>query len=196
MGVLEFYPPQLTGNGRFSQSIPCYNLGINIINALEGYSSQQVLMQMAMNLIQEFNGMNQETTIQWLDHVEVVAKKTGFDPLEIGMSKLKGTALCDISTTSKEGNLTYFWLCQLLIEHYLNIPYALDTLNAYAHLTQGENESVTQYLARAKVLLGHIHHNPKMCNIPGTGYDKLCLVRGLYSPHVWRRVASEQDIWM
>ena len=34
-----------------------------------------------------------------------------------------------------------------------------------------------------------------MCNIPGIGYDKLHLVRGLYSPHVWRRVASEQDTW-
>ena len=41
---------------------------------------------------------------------------------------------------------------------------------------QGENESVTQYSARAKVLLNHIHHNPKMCDIPG-------------------RVASEQDTW-
>ena len=35
----ELYPPQVTGSGRFSQPTPYYDLGINIINALEGYSS-------------------------------------------------------------------------------------------------------------------------------------------------------------
>ena len=129
-------------------------------------------MQMVMNSIQYFDGMNWEATIPWLDHVKVVAKKTGFDPLEIGMSKLKGTALCKINVISKEGNLTYFQFCQLLIEHYLNIPYATYALNAYAHQTQGENESITHYFARDKVLLECIHHNPKMYNIPGIGYDK------------------------
>ena len=39
MGAPEFYPPQVTGSGRFLQSTPCYNLGINIISTLEGYSS-------------------------------------------------------------------------------------------------------------------------------------------------------------
>ena len=52
-----------------------------------------------------------------------------------------------------------------------------------------------QYLVRTKVLLECIHHNPKMCDIPGISYGKLCLVRGLHSPHVWRRVVSEQDTW-
>ena len=32
-----------------------------------------------------------------------------------------------------------------------------------------------------------------MCDIPGIGYDKLYLVRGLCSPHGQWRVASEQD---
>ena len=31
--------------------------------------------------------------LSWLDQVEVVAKRTGFDPLEVGISKLKGLAL-------------------------------------------------------------------------------------------------------
>ena len=75
----------------------------------------------------------------------------------------------------------------------MNIPYALDTLNAYAHLTQGENKSITQYLTRAKVLLQHIYHNPKMFDISGIGYDILYLVRGLHSPHVQRSIASKQD---
>ena len=75
-----------------------------------------------MNLIQEFNGTNPEATIPWLDHIEGAARKTGFDPVEIGMSELKGTALLDINAASKEGTLSYFWFHQLLIEHYLNIP--------------------------------------------------------------------------
>ena len=39
VGTLEFCPPQVNGDGRFSQPAPCYNSGINIRNALEGYSS-------------------------------------------------------------------------------------------------------------------------------------------------------------
>ena len=152
-------------------------------------------MQTVMNSIQEFDGINQEATIPWLDHIEGVAKKMGFDPVEIGMSKLKGMALCDVNAASKEGILSYFWFCQLLIEHYLNIPYMLDTLNAYAHLVQGEHKSTAWYLTRAKVLLECIHHNSKMCDIPGIGYDKFYLARGLHSPHAQQRVASEQDTW-
>ena len=98
---------------------------------------------MVMNSIQEFNGTNWEATIPWLDHVKGVAKKKGFDPMEIGMSKLKGTALHDINAANKEGILSYFQFCKLLIEHYSNVPYALDALNAFAHLMQGENESIT-----------------------------------------------------
>ena len=60
---------------------------------------------------------------------------------------------------------------------------------------QGENESTAQYLTRAKVLLEHIHHNSKMCDIPGISYDKLYFVRGLHSPHARQRVASEQETW-
>ena len=60
-------------------------------------------MYTVMNLIQEFDGTNQGATIPWLDHVEAIAKKTGFDPLEIGMNKLRGMVLCDINAASKEG---------------------------------------------------------------------------------------------
>ena len=132
-----------------------------------------------MNLIQEFNGTNWEATIPWVDHVECATKKMGFDPLEIGISTLKGMALHGINAASKEGTLLYFWFCELLIEHYSNVLYMLDTLNAYAHLMQGENELITQYLTRAKVLPKCIHHNSKMCNNPCIGYDKLCLVDNL-----------------
>ena len=151
VGTPEFYPPQVTGNGRFSQLTPYYDSGINIFNALEGYSLWQVLMQMVMNSIQEFNDTDREATIPWLDHIKAIARKTGSDPLEIGMSKLKGTALWDVNAISKEGNLSYFQFCQLLIKHYSNVPYVSDALNAYAHLLQGESKMVTWYVARAKV---------------------------------------------
>ena len=48
---------------------------------------------MMMNSIQEFDSTNRKATIPWLDHVKAIAKKMGFDPLEVHMSKLKGTAL-------------------------------------------------------------------------------------------------------
>ena len=166
---------------------------VNIINALEGYSSQQVLTQVAMNSILAFDGTDREATIPWLDHIEAFTRKMGFNPLEKVMSKLKGMALCDVNAIGNEGNLSYFQFHQLLIEHYSNIPYASDALNAYAHLIQGENKTVKQYLTRTKVLLECIHHTSKFCNIPGGSYDNLCLVLGLCSPHVRRWVASECD---
>ena len=95
-------PPQVGGNGRFSQPTTCCNSGVTIVNALDSYSSRQVLTQTVMNLIQEFDKTNQEATIPWLDHIKGVTKKTGFDPLEIGMSKLKGMALHNINAASKE----------------------------------------------------------------------------------------------
>ena len=108
-GAPEFYSLQITGSGRFSQTTPYYDSGINIINALEGYSLRQVLTQMVMNSIQEFDGMDRKATILCLDHIEATARKMGFDPLEIGMSKLKSIALCDVNAISMKGNLSYFW---------------------------------------------------------------------------------------
>ena len=84
------------GNGRFLQPTLYYDKGINLVNALEGYSLWQVLMQLAGNLIQEFDGTNREATIPWLDHVEAIARKMGFSPLEVSMSKLKGTTFFNV----------------------------------------------------------------------------------------------------
>ena len=36
----------------------------------------------------------------WLDHIEAIAKKMGFNHLETGMSKLKGTALYNINVSA------------------------------------------------------------------------------------------------
>ena len=98
---------------------------------------------MVMNSIQEFNSNDREATIPWLDHIETIARKMGFDLLEIDMGKLKGTALCIVNAISKEANLSYFQFHQHIIEQYLNVPYATEPLNAYAHLTQGKNNSYT-----------------------------------------------------
>ena len=119
-----------------------------------------------------------------LYHIEAVARKIGFSPLEVGMSKLKGTGLGDVNTVSQDGNLLWFQLHQLLKEHYLNVSYALDMFNTYAHLAKGESESITQYLSWAKVLLECIHHISKMCDIAGSSYNNLYLVQGFLSPHI------------
>ena len=111
------------------------------------------------------------------------------------MSKLKSIALHNVNAASKEGTLLYFQFCQILIEHYSHIPYESDALNAYAHLVQGEQESIVQYLTRAEVLLECIHHNSQMSDIPGIGYDRFYLVRGMCSPHAQQRFASKQDTW-
>ena len=95
------------------------------------------------------------------------------------MRKLKGMALHNVNTASKEGTLLHFQFCLLLIDHYSNIPYVSDALNTYAYLTQGENELITQYLTRPKILLEHIHHNSKMYDIPGIviqPQDWICLM--------------------
>ena len=95
-GIPGFYPLQVMGNGRFARAAPYHNAGIKLITALEGHSLQQVLMQMTMNSIQKFDGTNKEATIPWLDNIKAVAKKTGFDPLEVCMSNLKGTMLSNV----------------------------------------------------------------------------------------------------
>ena len=83
-----------------------------------------------------FDGTNWKATIPWLVHIERVAKKTGFNPLEIGMSKWKGMDLCGINIIGKEGNFTYLWFHQLFTEHYSNILYSSDAISAYVYLTQ------------------------------------------------------------
>ena len=121
--------------------------------------------------------------ILWLNHIEMVLEKDGIDPLEVGISKLKGLALGGINTIHKEGNLTWHSFRQRLIEHYSNVSYALDAMFTYCHLMQGDGKPTTQYLATAQVVLECIHHTTKLSNIPGVGWDNLYLVRGLKVPY-------------
>ena len=89
----------------------------------------------------------------------MVAENTGIKPLEVGISKLNGLALGDITVIHKESHLMWYSFRQWLIEHYSNVPYASDTMYAYSHQMQGDEEPTTQYLSRAKVLLVYSSHN-------------------------------------
>ena len=80
----------------------------NFLHVLDSYSIKQVLTQMTLNSIQEYDGTNKQATILWLDHTEMVAEKIGIDPLEVGISKLKGLALGNINAIDKEGHLTWY----------------------------------------------------------------------------------------
>ena len=99
----------------------------------------------------------------------MVAEKTGIDPLEVGINKLKGLALGDINAICKEGNLTWYSFRQRLIEHFSNVPYESNAMFAYSHLLRGDEEPTAEYLVRAKVLLECIHHTTKLSSFPGVG---------------------------
>ena len=120
----------------------------------------QPLAQAALRSIQEFNGNDKAATIPWLDQVQLVAERTANNPVEVGISKLNGLALGDINTIGKEG-LTWHKFRQILIENYSNIPYVSDKMVAYTKLMQQDDESTSQYLIRAKVLLECMNNTSK-----------------------------------
>ena len=144
---------------RYSQALTNTNNDSTtvVLSALETFSAKQALVQSTLNAIQEFNGSNRESTISWLDQVELVA---GFDLLEVGISKLKGLSLGNISTIHKEEGLSWHKFRQHFIEQYSNIPYTSDAMFAYSEISQHDNESTAQYLVRVKVLLEHFTTHP------------------------------------
>ena len=119
----------------------------------------------------EYDGSNKAAAILWLDHIEMVVENTGIDPLEVGISKLKGLALGNITTICKEGHLMWYSFRQL-IEYYSNVPYLSGAMYVFSHLLQGDEEQTTWYLSRAKVLLECIHHTTKVSSIPGVGFGQ------------------------
>ena len=138
------------------------NNNVNVLNALENYSTKQVLTQSMLNALQEYDRSDRKATIPWLDQVELVAERTGIDPLKVGISKLKGLALGDISTFHEEEGLSWHKFTQCLIEQYSNVPFVPDTMFAYSKISQWDNESTTWYLVRAKVLLEWIQCTSKL----------------------------------
>ena len=61
----------------------------NFLTILDSYSTRQTLAQTSLNSLQEYDGSNKDMTIEYLDHIEMVAEKTGIDPLEVGITKLR-----------------------------------------------------------------------------------------------------------
>ena len=127
--------------------------------------------------------VNKSATIHWLDQVESVAEKTGNNLVEVGISKLKGLALGNINTVRKDEGLMWHKFRQMLIENYSKIPYISDAMVEYSHLTQ-DDESTSQYLIRAKLLLENINHTSKLSQISGKGFNTLALIQGLRDSHI------------
>ena len=67
-----------------------------------------------------------------MDQVELVAERTGIDPLEVGIRKIKGLGLADISTVHKEEVQSWHKFKQHLIEQYSNAPYVPDAMFTYS----------------------------------------------------------------
>ena len=86
----EFYNRQITDQIRFSQS--CQNNDNDT-----HFLTRQAITQTLLNSTQEDDGSDREATILWMDHIALVAKKIGIDPLEVGISELRGRALGDIN---------------------------------------------------------------------------------------------------
>ena len=89
-----------------------------MLNALENFTAKisvQPLAQAALGSIQEFYGNDKAVTIPWLVQVKLVAERTGNDPVEVCISKLKGLALSDINTIRKVEDLTWHKFRQILI---------------------------------------------------------------------------------
>ena len=123
-----FYNRQVTDQRRLSKSWQNNDNNTICLTALEGYSTRQAHTQTLLNSLQEYDASDRNATILWLDHIELVTEKMGIDPLEVGISKLKGIVLGDINTIHKEGNLMWYRLRQRLIENYSNVPYVSDAM--------------------------------------------------------------------
>ena len=139
-GWPQQYNRQEMDQGRYSQS--SQNIGnnnVSVLNALENYSTKQELTKSMFNILQEYDGSDRQATIPWLDQVELVAEGTGINPLEVGISKLKGLALADISTVHKEEGLSWHMFRQHLIEQYSNVLCVPDAMLAYSKISQQDD---------------------------------------------------------
>ena len=74
----------------------------NSLNVWDSYSSKQAITQTTLNSIPKYDWSNKVATILWLDHTEMVAENTDINLLKVGISKLKGLALGDITAIHKK----------------------------------------------------------------------------------------------
>ena len=153
--------------------------------------SVQLLAQLVLRSIPDFDGKDKTVIIPWLDQVEQVTDRTGNDPVEVGISKLKGLTLGNGTAIRKGKGLTWHKFRQILIDNYSNVPYVSDAMVVYNNITQQDDESTLQYLIRAKELLKHINHTFKLSQISCKGLNNLALIQGLRDNHIRRRVTKE-----
>ena len=137
-----------------SQNIDSNN--VSVLNALENDSTKQALTQSMLSALQEYDGSDREATIPELDQVELVAERTGIDPLEVGISKLKELTLANIVTLCKEEGLSWHKLRQHLIEQYSNVPYVPDAMFAYSKKSQLDNFQLSEISGYGMGNLAHL----------------------------------------
>ena len=107
---------------------------LGALERLENFTAKvsvQLMVQLALGSIPDFDGKDKTVTIPWLDQVEQVTERTGNNLVEVGISKLKGLTLGDITIVRKEEGLVWYTFRQVLIENYSNVPYASDAMVAY-----------------------------------------------------------------
>ena len=80
----------------------------NFLNLLDSYSSKLSITSTTLNSMPEYNGSNKAATILWLYHIDMVAENTGTNPLKVGIGKLKGLALGNITAIHKKGHLMWY----------------------------------------------------------------------------------------
>ena len=137
------------------------------------------LQQAVLDAINSFDGSNKADTTLWLEQVELLAERGKESAVEIAVAKLKGNPLRVISTLKKEtGNNTWESLKNTLLKKYSDVPYRSNAMAKYFAIRQGEGESCTQYLTRARGLLERGHSTSKLELVDAEGFH-IPLLKGL-----------------
>ena len=84
-----------------------------------------------------------------------------------------------MNTIRKEEVLMWPKFRQVLIENCSNIPYVSDAILACSNITEQDDESISQDLIRAELLLECINHDSELSQISSKGLNSLALLQGL-----------------
>ena len=111
------------------------------------------------------------------------------------MAKLKGNPLRVISALKKEsGSIMWESLKNTLLKKYFDVPYRSNTMAKYFAIRQGEDESCTQYLIRARDLLERGHSASKLELIDAEGFH-IPVLNGLQDRWVRDRASKQVEKW-
>ena len=146
-----------------------------------------------MDAINSFDGSNKTDTTLWLEQVELLAERGKESAVEIAMAKLKGNPLRVISTLKKEsGSITWESLKNTLLKKYSDIPYRTNAMAKYFAIRQGENQSCSQYLIRARDLLERGHTTSKLEITDAEGFH-IPLLKGLWDRWIRDKASGQVD---